>query len=113
MERKYIWEEEAKKSVNTEIKEVIVEERGNATDVPTEQTNHSITKCTICNRMISNVENHMVMHHQEQPVDEPTIIDSSDTTTEVVADDKPEHDDEARQQAVSTPSESFSVGDIV
>ena len=112
--KKRHWEEEAKKSVNTEIEEVIVEERENATDVPKEQINHSITKCTICNLINSNVENHMAMHHQEQPVvDEPTIIDSSDTTTQVVDDDKPEHDDEARQQAVSTPSDSFSVGDIV
>ena len=112
--RKKHWEEEAKKSVITETEEVVVEDRENVTDVPTDQNNHSITKCTICNRMISNVENHMAMHHQEQPVvDEPTIIDSSDTTTQVVDDDKPEHDDEARQQAVSTPSDSFSVGDIV
>ena len=107
------WEEEAKKSVNTEIKDVIVEERENATDVPTEQNNHSITKCTICNRISSDVESHMAIHHQEQTVDEPTIIDSSDATTEVVADEKPEHDDEGWQQAVSTPSESSSVGDIV
>ena len=54
----------------------------------------------------------MAIHHQEQPFTEPTIVDSSDTTTEVVADDKPEDEDEARQDAVS-PSESFSVGDIV
>ena len=63
--------------------------------------------------MIANVDNHMAIHHQEQSVDQPNILDSSDANTVEVVDDDATTIEEVVAAVDITPPNVFSVGDIV
>ena len=86
------------------------------------QKNHSIKKCTICNLMIANVENHMRLHESERESTIETVVvedpieedlELEEAAADAVVDSDPVEEDIELEEAATDATSPLSIGQIV